>query len=72
MDQNFLSHVIGAWKLAGHYDGLYYGFVDGLLDCDVKPSKYPRVTLRRIRRMWGNRLTWERRQKDLYKQEKGF
>lgn len=61
MDKEFLNHKIGAWKLALHYDGLYYAFIDDMLDTDIKPSKYPKVVIKRIRVAWGKRFTFENR-----------
>lgn len=55
MDKNYLGHVIGAWKLAGRFDGLYYAFIDGMLDYDIKPSKYPAVVIRRIQNAVANK-----------------
>lgn len=60
MDTNFLGHKIGAWKLAGRFDGLYYAFVDDLIDFDIEPSKYPAVVIRRIKKAWGNILATEK------------
>jgi hypothetical protein len=39
MDENFLGHKIGAWKLAGQL-GYYHAFIDDMLDTDIKPSRY--------------------------------
>jgi hypothetical protein len=59
MDKEFLNHKIGAWKLAGMFDGLYYAFIDDMLDTDIKPSKYPAVVLRRIESAYAMRFITE-------------
>lgn len=59
-DIDFLGHKIGAWKLAAHYDGLYYAFIDGMLDTDIQASKYPAVTIKRIKARYANRFIFEK------------
>lgn len=49
MDVNYLGHIIGAWKLAGLFDGLFYAFIDGNVDFEIEPSRYAAVVLRRIK-----------------------
>jgi hypothetical protein len=60
MDKQFLSHTIGAWKLAGHFDGLYYAFIDNNVDFDITPSRYPAVTIRRIESAYANRFIFDK------------
>lgn len=60
MKEQYLDHTLEAAKLAGVYDGRYYAIIDGLVDFDIRPSKYARVTIRRIYRAWANRLIFER------------
>lgn len=60
MDKTLLGHKIGAWKLAGRFDGLYYAFVDDMLDVDIEPSKYPAVVIRRIKKAYTQQFIFER------------
>lgn len=60
MNESFMNHVIGAWKLAGHFDGLYYAFIDDMLDCELKPSRYPKVVIRRIKAAYAWRFTFSK------------
>lgn len=62
MDATFLRHKIGAWKLAGRFDGFYYAFIDNMLDTDIKPSRYPAVVIRRIKKAYYSRFMFERPQ----------
>ena len=59
MDENFLGHKIGAWKLAGHFDGLYYALIDEKVDFDIQPSRYPKVTINRIKHIYSNQFIFE-------------
>lgn len=59
MDEIYFNHVIGAWKLAGHFDGLYYPLIDGMLDCELRPSKYPKVVIRWIKASYAMRFIFE-------------
>lgn len=61
MEQTFLRYKIGAWKLAGAFDGLYYAFVDDMLDVDIKPSRYAKVVLNRIKSAYVVQFIFERR-----------
>lgn len=61
MDVQYFDHVIGAWKLAGHFDGLWYAFIDGMLDCDIRPSRYPAVTIRRIKAAYAMTFIFEKK-----------
>jgi len=56
MDKTFLNHTIGAWKLAGHFDGLYYALIDGMVDFDIIPSRYAAVTIKRIESAYAMRF----------------
>lgn len=62
MDVSWMGHTIGAWKLAGAFDGLYYGFIDGMLDCELKPSRYPAVTIRRIKAAYAMTFIFEKQE----------
>lgn len=59
MEKQFLGHTIGAWKLAGHFDGLYYAIIDGRVDFEIIPSKYPAVTIKRIESAYAMRFIFE-------------
>lgn len=67
MEKTFLRHKIGAWKLAGHFDGLYYAFIDEMLDTEINPSKYPAVVIRRIKKAYSHMFIFEHKQTDEYK-----
>ena len=54
METKFLGHTIGAWKLAGQSSSYYHAFIDGMLDSDIEPSKYPAVVIRRIKSAYAN------------------
>lgn len=69
MDKEFLGHKIGAWKLEGMFDGLYYPIIDGMLDCDIKPSKYPAVTIRRIEDAYAMTFIFEKKNSLFHKKE---
>lgn len=58
MDIQFLGHTIGAWKLAGQTGG-YHGFIDGMLDYDIAPSRYKAVVIRRIKAMYANQFIFD-------------
>jgi hypothetical protein len=47
--QDYRRHMIDAVRLAGLFDGLYYAEIDGMIDFDIKPSRYPAVTIKRIK-----------------------
>lgn len=59
MSTTFLNHTIGAYKLAGHFDGLYYAFIDDMLDFDIKPARYPKIIISRIKAAYANRFILE-------------
>ena len=59
MKQTFLGHEIEAAKMAGMFDGLYYPFIDGMLDTEIKPSRYAYVVIRRIKAIYANRFIFE-------------
>jgi len=60
MIKYILGHQLAAHKLAGHFDGLYYAFINGMVDFDIQPSRYPAVTIRRIIKAYANRFIFER------------
>jgi hypothetical protein len=47
--QDYRRRMIDAVKLAGHFDGLYYAEINDMIDFDIEPSRYPAVTIRRIK-----------------------
>lgn len=59
MEKSFLGHKIGAWKLAGHFDGLYYAMIDDMVDFEIQPSKYPQVVINRISHAYAMRFIFE-------------
>lgn len=59
MESKLLGHKIEAVKLAGRFDGLYYPLIDGMLDTEIKPSKYPAIVLRRIKQAYANRFIFD-------------
>ena len=63
MEKDFLGHRIGAWKLAGLFDGLYYAIIDGMVDFDIKPSKYPAVVINKIKKYYANTFIFEHSKK---------
>lgn len=47
--QEYRHRMIDAVKLAGMFDGLYYAEIDGMIDFEIRPSRYPAVTIKRIK-----------------------
>jgi hypothetical protein len=61
MKEQYFNHTIEAVKLAGAFDGRYYPLIDGMLDCEIAPSKYPAVTIRRIKHAYAMGFIFEAR-----------
>ena len=49
LKQAYKQREIEAAKLAGLFDGMYYAIIDGMVDFDIKPSRYPGIVIRRIK-----------------------
>jgi len=47
--QEFRHRMIDAVKLAGRFDGMYYADIDGMIDFDIQPSRYPAIVIKRIK-----------------------
>lgn len=65
MEKSFLGHKIGAWKLAGLFDGLYYAMIDDKVDFDIRPSKYPQVVINRISHAYAMRFIFEPKEQEV-------
>lgn len=60
MKKKFFKHIIEAVRLAGMCDGKYHALIDGMLDIDIKPSKYAKVVIKRIENAYANRFIFEK------------
>lgn len=49
LKQDYRGREIEAAKLAGYFDGQFYAIIDGMVDFDIKPSRYAGVVIRRIK-----------------------
>lgn len=54
MKTTILGHEVAAVLLVHHGLKRYYAQIDGKIDFDIMPAKYPAVILRRIRHAYAN------------------
>lgn len=58
MEEKIFNHVIEARRLASMTGG-YYALIDGKVDFEIPPSKYPKVVIRRIKAAYLNTFICE-------------